>query len=30
MKALCDMGFFTRDNKWYSLVPGMRVNVTER
>lgn len=30
MKALCDMGFFTRDNKWYSLVDGMKVNVVER
>jgi hypothetical protein len=30
LKALCDMGFFTRDNKWYSLVPGMAVNVIER
>lgn len=29
MKALCDMGFFTRDNKWYSLVPGAKVNVDE-
>jgi hypothetical protein len=27
MKALCEMGFFTRDNKWYTLVPGMKVNV---
>lgn len=30
MKALCDMGFFTRENKWYALVPGMKVNVVER
>lgn len=30
MKALCDMGFFTRENKWYSLVPRMKVNVVER
>jgi len=29
LKALCDMGFFTRDNKWYSLVPGMKVSVVE-
>jgi hypothetical protein len=29
MKALCDIGFFTRDNKWYSLVDGMKVNVVE-
>lgn len=29
MKALCDMGFFTRDNKWYALVSGMKVNVVE-
>jgi hypothetical protein len=30
LKALCEMGFFTRDNKWYSLVAGMAVNVVER
>lgn len=29
MKALIEMGFFTKDNKWISLVPGMRVNVVE-
>lgn len=29
MKAMCDMGFFTRDNKWYTLVEGMKVNVVE-
>lgn len=29
LKALCEMGFFTRDNKWYSLVPDMKVNVLE-
>jgi hypothetical protein len=30
MKALTEMGFFTRDNKWYTLVPDMAVNVVER
>jgi hypothetical protein len=30
LKALTEMGFFTRENKWYSLVPGMAVNVVER
>lgn len=29
MKALVRMGFFTRENKWYSLVPEMKVNVVE-
>jgi hypothetical protein len=29
LKALCEMGFFTRDNKWYSLVAGMKVNIVE-
>ena len=29
MKALTEMGFFTRSNKWYSLVPSMKVNVLE-
>jgi len=30
MKALCEMGFLTRENKWYTLVPGAEVNVIER
>lgn len=29
MKALCDMGFFTKDNKWYSLVDGMKVSIVD-
>lgn len=29
MKSLCDMGFFTRENKWYALVPDMKVHVVE-
>jgi hypothetical protein len=29
MKALCDMGFFVRENKWYTLVPNAKVKVTE-
>jgi len=27
LKALCELGFFTRENKWYNLVPDMKVNV---
>jgi len=27
LKALCELGFFTRDNKWFNLVPDMKVNV---
>jgi len=30
LKALTAMGFFTRDNKWISLVSGMRVNVVDK
>jgi hypothetical protein len=30
MKVLCDMGFFTRENKWYSLVTDMKVNVVQK
>lgn len=30
MKALMEMGFFTRDNKWYKLEPKSVVNVVER
>jgi hypothetical protein len=30
LKALTEMGFLTRENKWFSLVPEMRVNVVER
>jgi hypothetical protein len=30
LKALQEMGFFTRDNKWISLVAGAEVNVVER
>lgn len=29
LKALTALGFFTRENKWISLVPGMQVNVVE-
>ncbi len=29
LKALCGLGFFTKDNKWYNLVPGMQANVVE-
>jgi hypothetical protein len=29
LKALAEMGFFTRENKWLSLVPDMKVNVVE-
>ncbi len=29
LKALMKLGFFTRDNKWLSLVPDMVVNVVE-
>jgi len=27
LKALCELGFFTRENKWFNLVPDMKVNV---
>lgn len=30
LKALTEMGFFTRSNKWLTLVPKMVVNVIER
>lgn len=30
MKELSEWGFFTRENKWYSLVPDMAVNVVDR
>jgi len=30
LRELTELGFFTRDNKWISLVPGMEVNVIER
>jgi len=30
LKALTVLGFFTRDNKWFSLVDGMKVNVVEK
>jgi hypothetical protein len=29
LKALTEMGFFTRENKWITLVAGMKVNVIE-
>jgi hypothetical protein len=30
MKAFSEMGFFTRENKWYTLAAGMKVNVVEK
>lgn len=30
LKALTEMGYFTRENKWITLVPEMTVNVLER
>jgi hypothetical protein len=29
LKTLTELGFFTRENKWYTLVPTMRANVVE-
>lgn len=29
LSELTRMGFFTRDNKWYRVVEGMKVNVVE-
>lgn len=29
LKALMQMGFLSRDNKWYSVVEGMKVNVVD-
>lgn len=29
LKSLTQLGFLSRDNKWYSVVDGMNVNIIE-